>query len=116
MPVFSFCETHTISDVTAFVSEEHRASVLTYVIDLYADNLETAPNAGSLPDAHLDKSDYYAMSREIDGENLERQFNMLGGLRWEFEEHVKYKCWKTDRIALFKAIIGPGAAARSHLQ
>ncbi|MFT5005598.1 MAG: hypothetical protein ACI8YI_001211 [Paracoccaceae bacterium] len=100
---YPFCETRSIGEVTKFATEERRSSILTYVIDLYAEDLENHPNGVSLPAAHLDKSGYYAQARWRDGADLERQLEMFGGLRWRFEEHVDWQKRKIDRIGLFRA-------------
>jgi hypothetical protein len=100
---YPFCESRSVGEVTTFATEERRASILTYVIDLYADDLVAHPNAVSLPDAHLDKSGYYAHTRHRDGADLDRQLDMFGGLRWRFEEHVPWERRKIDRIGLFRA-------------
>lgn len=101
-----FCETRTVRDLLAFHAEERRDAMLTYVIDLYAGDLDTHPGAVSLESAHLDRSGYYALARE-DPENnwhpKERQLDFFGGLRWRFEEHVPWTRRKIDRISLFKA-------------
>lgn len=103
---FPFCETRTIGEMLAFHGEERRDAMLTYVVDLYADNLEDFPNAVSLERAFLDKSGYYALARN-DPENhnhpKERQLDFFGGLRWRFEEHVPSERRKIDRISLFRA-------------
>ena len=103
---FPFCETRTIGELLAFSAEERRFSILTYVIDLYAGNLDKQPDAVSLDDAHMDKTGYYALARK-DTENhnqpKERQLDFFGGLRWRFEEHIPAPRRKIDRIALFKA-------------
>ncbi len=103
---FPFCETRTIGEMTNFIAEERRDSVLTYVIDLYAHDLSKDASGVSLTDAHLDKSGYYAHARQRDGEVLDRQLNMFGGLRWRFEEHIPQARRKIDRIGLFKACKG----------
>jgi hypothetical protein len=103
---FPFCETRNIRDLVAFQTEERRNAFLSYVVDLYAGDLEKNPDAVNLEDAHLDKSGYYALAR-LDADNhyhpLERQLDFFGGLRWRFEEHVPWTRRKIDRIALFKA-------------
>lgn len=101
---FPFCENRTIGEMLSFVSEERRSAVLTYVVDLYAGDLDETPNAVSLDDAHLDRSGYYALSR-IDANNnhKDRQLDFYGGLRWRFEEHVPWLRRRIDRISLFKA-------------
>lgn len=103
---FPFCETRTIGEMLAFHTEERRDAMLTYVVDLYSDDLERHPNAVSLETACLDKSGYYALARP-DPENhdhpRERQLDFFGGLRWRFEEHVPPKRRKIDRIAIFRA-------------
>lgn len=103
---YPFCETRTIGEMLAFHTEERRFSMLTYVIDLYADNLQRHPNAVSLDTAHLDKSGYYALARpDPDNHNhpKERQLDFYGGLRWRYEEHIPAKRRKIDRISLFRA-------------
>lgn len=101
-----FCETRTVRDLLAFHTEERRDAMLTYVIDLYAADLDRNPTAVSLESAQLDRSGYYALARQ-DPENnwhpKERQLDFFGGLRWRFEEHVPWTRRKIDRISLFKA-------------
>src|SRR3989338_7987325 len=75
----------------AFHTEERRDALLSYVIDLYADDLDSFPNAVSLERAHLDRSGYYALARPDPANNnypKERQLDFFGGLRWRVEEHV----------------------------
>ncbi len=99
-----FCESRTIGEMLTFHSEERRDAVLTYVIDLYADDLNAFPDAVSLEHACLDKSGYYALARNgPDGHPRERQLDFFGGLRWRFEEHIPPSRRKIDRIALFRA-------------
>lgn len=103
---FPFCETRTVRDLLTFQTEERRDAMLSYVIDLYAGDLNKYPNAVCLEDAHLDRSGYYALGREDPDNNFakkERQLDFFGGLRWRFEEHVTWTKRKIDRISLFKA-------------
>jgi hypothetical protein len=100
-----FCETRNIRELLTFHTEERRDAVLSYVIDLYADDLNQFPNAVSLERAHLDKSGYYALGRGDPANNnhpKERQLDFFGGLRWRFEEHIPPARRKIDRIALFR--------------
>ena len=109
-----FCETRNIRELLAFHVEERRTALLSYVIDLYADDLGQFPNAVSLERAHLDKSGYYALARPDPANHnypKERQLDFFGGLRWRFEEHVPVIRRKIDRIALFKT--APGLELRS---
>jgi hypothetical protein len=101
-----FCETRSVSEMLAFHAEERREAMLTYVIDLYADDLTAVPGAVSLEAAHLDRTGYYAVDRPDPaqpGRSAERQFDFHGGLRWRFEEHVPEDRRRIDRIALFLA-------------
>ena len=101
-----FCEHRNVREMIAFHTEERREALLTYVIDLYAGDLNRYPNAVSLEDAHLDKSGYYALGRADPANHnypKERQLDFFGGLRWRFEEHVSPHRRKIDRICLFKA-------------
>lgn len=106
---FPFCETRAITEMLAFHTEERRDAMLTYIIDLYADDLDAYPQAVSLERAHLDRSGYYALARpdtESHGHPKERQLDFFGGLRWRYEEHVPPARRKIDRIAIFRATSG----------
>lgn len=101
-----FCETRTIGEMLVFHTEERRDAMLTYVIDLYADDLNRFPNAVSLDRAFMDRSGYYALARnDEDNHNhpKERQLDFFGGLRWRYEEHIPPKRRKIDRIAIFRS-------------
>jgi hypothetical protein len=103
---FPFCETRTVGEMMAFQTEERRDAMLTYVIDLYAGDLDASPNAVSLEGALLDRSGYYALARtDSDNHNhpKERQLNFFGGLRWRYEEHIPADKRKIDRISMFRA-------------
>ena len=109
---FPFCETRTVGEMVAFSTEERRETILTYVIDLYADDLSRSPNAVSLDDPYMDKSGYYALARKDAYNNtLDRQMDFYGGLRWRMEEHIPRKARKIDRVALFRAKPGLKLAA-----
>lgn len=103
---YPFCETRNVVELLTFHEEERRNAMLTYVIDLYADDLDQYPNAVSLDCAHIDRSGYYALSRhgsERNGPAKERQLDFFGGLRWRYEEHVPETRRKIDRISIFRA-------------
>ncbi|TNJ47760.1 hypothetical protein [Phaeobacter sp. B1627] len=102
---YPFCETRSINEMLTFHAEERRDAMLTYVIDLYAGDLDTHPNAVSIETAHLDKSGYYALARNdpATGNPRDRQLDFFGGLRWRHEEHIPPASRKIDRIALFRA-------------
>jgi hypothetical protein len=106
---FPFSENRSVRELLAFHLEERRAAMLTYVIDLYADDLGRWPNGVSLEAAHLDRAGYYAEARQNPDDEwrpFERQFDFFGGLRWRFEEHVPWERRKIDRISLFRALKG----------
>ncbi|MFC3169784.1 glycosyltransferase family 2 protein [Paracoccus fontiphilus] len=101
---FPFSETRTVGELLAFHTEERRDAMLSYVIDLYSPDLDRDPDAVNLSDAMFDRSGYFALSRnDGQGNALERQLNLHGGLRWRFEEHFPVARRKIDRIALFRA-------------
>lgn len=106
---FPFCETRKIGEMLSFHAEERRSAMLTYVVDIYAGDLGSAPEAVSLEDAWLDRSGYYALARN-DSDNheypKERQLNFFGGLRWRYEEHIPAPRRTIDRIALFRTAKG----------
>ena len=98
-----FCESRSVGELLAFVAEERRDSVLTYAIDLYADDLSLVPGAVSRERAHLDRTGYYALARKgPDGNPAERQLDFFGGLCWRFEEHIPPARRRIDRVALFR--------------
>jgi hypothetical protein len=106
---FPFCETRNVREMIAFQMEERRDAFLSYVIDLYAGDLGSYPDAVAPGDALLDRSGYYALGRPDPGNHnhpKERQLDFFGGLRWRFEEHVPMVRRKIDRIALFRARAG----------
>ncbi|MCR8546650.1 hypothetical protein M4578_02325 [Salipiger sp. P9] len=103
---YPFCETRSISEMLAFHAEERRDAMLTYVIDLYARDLDRNPDAVSLDEAWLDRSGYYALARNDPANHnhpKERQLDFFGGLRWRYEEHIPTERRKIDRIAIFRA-------------
>jgi len=105
---FPFCETRNVGEMLAFHAEERREAMLTYVIDLYAADLDRFPDAVSPETAHIDASGYYALARKdpSTGHPKERQLDFYGGLRWRFEEHVPMDRRRIDRIGLFRAADG----------
>ena len=102
---FPFCETRKVGEMLAFHTEERRDAMVTFVVDLYSDDLEAHPNAVSLDRAHMDRAGYYALGRPgpPHGHPKERQLDFFGGLRWRFEEHVPAERRRIDRISLFRS-------------
>lgn len=102
---YPFSEHRTIGELVTFNTEERRDTILTFVVDLYAGDLDRHPSAVSLEDAHLDRSGYYALARPNPktGHPEERQLDFFGGLRWRFEEHVPPARRRIDRVGIFRA-------------
>jgi hypothetical protein len=103
---YPFCETRSVGELLSYHTEERRDAMLTYVVDIYAGDLDRHANAVSIDDAHLDRSGYYALARPDPvnhGHPKERQLDFFGGLRWRYEEHIPAPRRKIDRIALFRA-------------
>jgi hypothetical protein len=104
--IHPFCESRTVGEMLAFHTEERRDAMLTFVVDLYAGDLEAAPNAVALDDVWLDRSGYYALNRQDPANGYkpkDRQLDFYGGLKWRFEEHVPYERRRIDRVSLFRA-------------
>ncbi|MCQ0093321.1 hypothetical protein [Roseovarius sp. M141] len=103
---FPFCETRSVGELLAFHAEERRDAMLTYVVDIYAGDLDLHPGAVALEDAWMDKSGYYALAR-LDPENnhhpKDRQLDFFGGLRWRYEEHIPWRRRNIDRISMFRS-------------
>lgn len=101
---YPFSEQRRVGEMLAFHTEERRASMLAYVVDLYAPDLRKFPDAVSIEHAMFDRTGYYALGRkDADGALLERQLDFHGGLRWRFEEYLPEDRRRIDRIALFRA-------------
>ncbi|MCY4180348.1 MAG: hypothetical protein OXC60_19100 [Litoreibacter sp.] len=100
---FPFSERRSVGELTRFVTEERRDTVLSFVIDLYSNDLGQHPDGVSRNAAHFDRNGYYALQRFEDGEALDRQLDYFGGLRWRYEEHVPYEKRRIDRVGLFRA-------------
>lgn len=102
---FPFCETRSVGEMLVFHTEERRPAMLTYVIDLYAENLDVALDGVSLTHAMLDRSGYYSTGRPVTNSrgHYERQLNFYGGLRWRFEEYIPTDSRRIDRIGIFRA-------------
>jgi len=100
---FPHCETRNIRDAVTFMEEERRTSVFTYAIDLYPRDLGAHRSGVDRESALLDGSGYYGIERFDGPQMLERQFDIFGGLRWRFEEHIPWARRRIDRISLFKA-------------
>ncbi|MFD0858417.1 glycosyltransferase family 2 protein [Roseovarius aquimarinus] len=106
---YPFCETRSIGEMLAFHGEERRSAMLSYVVDIYAGDLDRHPNAVSLDDTWLDKSGYYALARPDPANNhypKDRQLDFFGGLRWRYEEHIPAPRRTIDRISLFRTAKG----------
>lgn len=100
---YPFCEHRTVGEMVDFAMQERRDTILTYVVDLYTGDLWQHSNAVCIEDAHLDKTGYYALARKDRWNNdLDRQLDFFGGLRWRFEEHIPVPRRRIDRVALFR--------------
>ena len=99
-----FCETRSIGEIIAFTTEERRKTIPTTVVDLYAGHLGQSPDGVAVTSTYLDRLGYYTETRR-DGEKapLPQQFNIYGGLRRRFEEHVPWQKRRIDRVALFQS-------------
>lgn len=100
---YPFCEHRTVGEMIAFNVEERRDTILSYVVDLYTGDLWVNTNAVCIEDAHLDKTGYYALARKDRWNNdLDRQLDFFGGLRWRFEEHIPAPRRRIDRVSIFR--------------
>lgn len=112
---YPFCEHRSVHELTSFVTQERRDSVMCCVVDLYSKDMIIAPDGVSTADAHFDKAGYYALARrDATGADLDRQMDIFGGLRWRFEEHVPADRRRIDRASLFRAQPGLELGADRH--
>lgn len=104
---FPFCEDRSVGEMLTFMEEERRQSVMTYLVDLYPQDLQQHPDGFDRDSAHFDGSGYYALAREdAEGNALDRQVDVFGGLRWRFEEHIPAARQTLNRVSLFQAVPG----------
>lgn len=102
--VFPWCETRTIRDLVAFMEEERRESVHGMTIDLYAEDLEAAPDGISHDRAGFDAIGYFGFSRTDEAGYPHAE--LRGGLRWRFESLIHPAQRRLDRPALYRARAG----------
>lgn len=110
---FPFCESRDVRELIAYHVEERRYAFLSYVVDIYAGDLDAHPLAVSHEDVFLDRAGYYALGRPDPANHnhpKDRQLDFFGGIRWRFEEHVPPDRRRIDRIGLFLA--KPGLVMR----
>jgi hypothetical protein len=110
---YPFLESRQIGEMLTFHMEERREAMVSFTIDIYAENLHDHPNAVCRDTAQMDSIGYYALAREDPDDHkikLERQLDFFGGLRWRFEEYVPWTRRRIDRIALFRT--KPGLSLR----
>ena len=76
---FPFSSSCSVAELLAFHIEERRGSMLTYVVDLYAGDLNEYPTGVNVDDAYLDRAGYYALARldQRTHQPLERQLNFF---------------------------------------
>ncbi len=103
---FAGQESRSIQDVVTFMEEERRSAVFGTTLDLYASDLEAAPNGVDLENTFFDRSGYYSEPRFEGPVPLDHQIEVYGGLKWRFEEHIPWKQRRLDRVPLFKAAPG----------
>jgi hypothetical protein len=104
---YPFSETRRIGEIIAFTTEERRKTIPTTVVDLYEGHFGQSPDGVDVISTYLDRLGYYTETRRDDEQApLPQQFNIYGGLRRRFEEHVP--CQKGALIAwlCFKASTG----------
>ena len=53
---FPFASSRSVAELLAFHTEERRVSMLTYVVDLYAGDLNADPTGVNVDDAYLDRA------------------------------------------------------------
>ena len=103
---FPFCEARTISDAAQFVTEERREAVFATLVDLYAADLSANPLGVDLEAPHFDKLGYFNEARFDGPQPIERQVNVLGGLKWRYAEHVPWDRRSVERTCFFRAKSG----------
>ena len=95
--VFPFGETRTLSDLTAFLSDERRRMLFTYALDLYAHDLPQGDADPEDLDLCFDRAGYHAFPRE------EQTLRLFGGLGWRFAEFTPKEIQQIGRASLFRA-------------
>ena len=97
---FPFCETRTLSDLTAFLTDERRCSLYAYALDLYGQDL---PGEGECPTRtvlSIDVEGYHAFPKE------NQHLRVFGGLGWRMQELCPRGMEQIGRTVLFRAARG----------
>ena len=79
---YPFCKTRSIGEFLAFNTQEELATLVTFIIDLYAADLDQNPNVVCTQTAQIENSGYFAQTQVDPGHhNLpeERQLGFLVG-------------------------------------
>lgn len=104
---FPFCEDRGVAELCTFAMEERRDALGGVTVDLFAADLDAHPGGVSPEAAHLDRIGYFAHGRrDAHGHELDRQWDIFGGLRLRFEEHVPDDRRQIQRPGLFRAAPG----------
>ena len=75
---YPLCKTNNIDEILAFTTSEDNNSMMDFVINLYAKDLNTMPNRVLLTDAMIDATGYYALARTEKQKNRRTTFRKNG--------------------------------------
>ncbi len=95
--VFPYGENRTLGDLTAFLSDERRPSVFTYVLDLYGNDLPGPLEDPADEELCFDRIGYHAFPQG------EHELRVSGGLGWRFAEFGSRDMEQIGRASLFRA-------------
>ncbi|MEL6233943.1 MAG: hypothetical protein AAFR46_06010 [Pseudomonadota bacterium] len=111
MPIFNaeylfypYCETRSVRDLVSFMEEERRRSVFGITVDLYAEDLEAAPDGVSRDAAGFDALGYFAFDQN--DPPLPVRSRLYGGVRWRFSHLIPQHGQLLNRPALYIAEAG----------
>lgn len=98
--VFPFGEARRLADLAAFLGDERRPSLYTYLFDLYADELPSPDDSPEASELWFDVEGYHAFPEQ------DRQLRLFGGLGWRFQEFVPDAMRQIGQAQFFKAAAG----------
>lgn len=100
---YPFCEDRQIGDALAFNDDERRKSVFGYMVDLYADSLDSAAQFVPREQACFDRVGYFDAPPIAGLASDPRMPRLNGGLRWRFSEHIPLNRQNINKVAMFRA-------------
>lgn len=100
---YPFHGTRRIEDLTAFMTEERRDCIHGYQLDLYVSGHVEDETTLNRERAFFDAKGYYGAKAWKDGQQMDREFAVYGGLARRFQDFVPWDRQRINRAVLYRA-------------